>query len=79
MNKCQACNKTNDVVWSDTCKKCRDMGCDYEEWECALCHSWMSEKEYYFCDICPHCRDREPSSLDELGEEYENKFDKLGF
>ena len=46
---------------------------------CQMCHMSMTEKEYNFCDICPDCRDGEPSSLDELGEEYENKFDKLGF
>ena len=37
----------------------------------------MTQENYDFCDICPDCRDGEPSSLDELGEEWENKFDKL--
>ena len=58
MNKCQACNKTNDVVWSDTCKKCRDMGCDYVVWECISCYSWMTKKDYKNCKLCQHCLTR---------------------
>tara|TARA_R110002020_G_scaffold354992_1_gene567754 strand:- start:2338 stop:2553 length:216 start_codon:yes stop_codon:yes gene_type:complete len=43
---------------------------------CEMCEEEMTQKEYNFSDICQDCRDGEPSPLDELGEEWENKFDK---
>ena len=26
-------------------------------YKCAFCKEAMAEDEYYFCDICPECRD----------------------
>ena len=35
-----------------------------------MCDSKMTQENYDFCDICPDCRDGEPSPSDELAERY---------
>jgi len=36
--------------------------------KCEICDEEWDQK--LFCDICPDCRDGEPSPLDELAERY---------
>jgi len=69
MNKCQACKEPNLEVWTDTCEKCRDIGCDYVEWECFMCYAYMTEKEHYLLHgWCPKCiKLNEPDGLNSLG------------
>ena len=68
MNKCQACKEPYHQVWTDTCEKCRDIGCDYVEWECISCYAYMTEKEHHFCKFCPKCQTlNEPGGLNSLG------------
>ena len=30
-----------------------------EEYHCEICDQEMESAEYYFCDICPDCRDEQ--------------------
>ena len=55
MRECQVCQGQIDVIWSDTCKECRDMGCDYVAWECTICYGYMSQKDYEFSEVCSDC------------------------